>query len=176
MTLKEAVNRSVSEKYNFPDIFKDNCGLDIVLPEQKLHAVKSWGYTKNSQKRRVTLEITSFVGISFNAIHYYGKLNVQGVNMEYDEHPGRSTMLFDDDLPLGHYTYKLELRRPLTQREVDEDPSRWGDYYDVGDLTNCFETIEEIIEEAKEIFKLRFEGDWELHCDSPYKRFNGKLL
>lgn len=175
MTLKEAVKRSMSEKYDFPDIFNDDCGLNIAIPERKLHAVKSWGYTKNTQARRVILEIRTFVGISFGAIHYYGKLNVQGVNMEYDEHPGRSTMLDDKNLPLGHYTYNLELKRPLTQKEIDEDPKRWGDYYDVGDLTNCFETIEEIIELTKEIFKLRFKGDWELHCDSPYKCFNGKI-
>ena len=176
MTLIEAVNRSVSERYTFPDIFNDDCGLDIVLPEKKLHAIKSWGYTKNTQKRRVTLEISTFRGISFNAIHYYGKLNIQGVGMEYDEQPGKSTMLFDDNIPLGHYSYKLELQRPLTQKEIDEDPKRWDIYYQAGDLTNCFETIEEIIESTKEIFKLRFKGDWELHCDSAYNKFNGKLL
>lgn len=43
MTLEQAINQSQSQKYNYPDIFTDNCGLDIVLPDKGLHAVKSWG-------------------------------------------------------------------------------------------------------------------------------------
>lgn len=52
---------------------------------------------------------------------------------------------------------------------------RWGDYYNEGDLTNCFNTIEEIIALAKEVFRLRFIGDWEFYVESPYSRYDGKL-
>lgn len=175
MTLEQIVKQSQGERCVYPDIFLDNCGLDIVLPEKNLHAVRSWGYTKGNSKRRATLEITTFRGISFNAIHYYGKVKIQGVNMEYDEQPGHSTMIFDNNIPLAHYTYDFELKRPLTKDEIDEDPDRWGDYYHEGDLTNCFETIEDVVALAKEVFKLRFTGEWEFHVESPCSRYNGAL-
>ena len=92
MTLEQIVKQSQGERYVYPDIFPDNCGLDIVLPNDKLHAVRSWGYRENNPKRRATLEISTFRGISFNAIHYYGKIKIQGVNMEVDGEPGHSRM------------------------------------------------------------------------------------
>lgn len=76
---------------------------------------------------------------------------------------------------MAHYTYKLELKRPLSKEEISEDPERWGDYYNEGDLTNCFNTIEDIIALAKEVFRLRFIGDWEFYVESPYNRYDGKL-
>lgn len=175
MNLEQVIKQSQSEKCDYPDVFTDNCGLDIILPDDKLHAVRSWGYTKGNPKRRATLEITTFRGISFNANHYYGKIKVQGVNMECDGEPGRSKMVFDNNIPLAHYTYEIELKRPLTKEEIAEDPERWGDYYNEGDLTNCFETIEDVIALAKEVFRLRFTGDWEFCVESPYCRYNGKL-
>ena len=175
MTLEQAINQSQSQKYNYPDIFTDNCGLDIVLHDKGLHAVKSWGYSKSNQKRRATIKITTFKGISFNAIHYYGKINIQGVNMERNGKPGNSTMIFDNTIPLAHYSYELELKRPISQNEIDEDPERWGDYYEANDMTNCFETIEEVVPLAKDVFRLRFAGEWEFYVESPYSRYNGVL-
>lgn len=175
MILEQVIKQSQGERYVYPDIFTDNCGLDIILPEKKLHAVRSWGYTKNNSIRRATLEVTTFRGISFNAIHYYGKIEIQGVNMEVDGEPGHSRMVFDDNTPLAHYIYCLTLKRPLSKEEIGEDPDRWGDYYNEGDLTNCFETIEDIISLAKEVFRLRFSGEWEFHVKTPYTSYNGLL-
>jgi hypothetical protein len=174
-TLEQIVKQSDSEKYSYPDIFTDNIGLDILIPEKKLHAEKSWGHSKDNTKRRATLEITTFCGISFGAIHYYGNINIQGINLIYDDEPDCGTMISDDKLPLANYSYKLELKRPLTEKEINKDPERWT-YYNVGDMTNCFETIDEIIELAKEVFRLRFKGDWEFVVDSPYKSRSGKII
>lgn len=174
-TLEQIIKQSSSDRYDYPDVFFDTCGLDIVLPEKKLHAVRSWGYTKGNSKRRATLEITSFRGISFNAIHYYGKIVIQGVDMEYDGQPGCSTMIFDKNIPLAHYTYEFELKRPLTKEEIDKNPERWGDCYHDGDLTNCFESIEDVLKLAREVFKMRFTGEWEFFVDSPFKSHNGRM-
>lgn len=46
MDLEQVIKQSQGERYVYPDIFPDNCGLDIVLPNDKLHAVRSWGYRK----------------------------------------------------------------------------------------------------------------------------------
>ena len=80
MTLEQIVKQSQGEQYVYPDVFTDKCGLDIILSNDKLHAVRSWGYTKGNPKRRATLEITTFRGISFNAVHHYGKIKIQGLN------------------------------------------------------------------------------------------------
>ena len=95
--------------------------------------------------------------------------------MECDGEPGHSKMIFVNNIPLAHYTYELVLKRPLTKEEIDKDPERWGDYYDEGDLTNCFETIEDVIELAKQVFRLRFTGEWEFYVESPYNKYRGKL-
>lgn len=84
-------------------------------------------------------------------------------------------MIFDNNIPLAHYTYELVLKRPLTKEEIDKDPERWGDYYNEGDLTNCFETIEDVIDLAKQVFRLRFTGEWEFYVESPYNKYRGKL-
>lgn len=46
MDLEQVIKQSQGERYVYPDIFPDNCGLDIVLPNDKLHAVRSWGIEK----------------------------------------------------------------------------------------------------------------------------------
>ena len=45
MTLEQIVKQSQGEQYVYPDVFTDKCGLDIILSNDKLHAVRSWGYT-----------------------------------------------------------------------------------------------------------------------------------
>lgn len=175
MTLEQIVKQSQGEQYVYPDVFTDKCGLDIILSNDKLHAVRSWGYTKGNPKRRATLEITTFRGISYNAVHYYGRIRIQGVNMECDGEPGHGKMIFDKNIPLAHYIYELVLKRPLTKEEIDKDPERWGNYYEEGDLTNCFKTIEDVIELAKQVFRLRFTGEWDFYVESPYNKYSGKL-
>lgn len=43
MTLEQIVKQSQGEQYVYPDVFTDKCGLDIILSNDKLHAVRSWG-------------------------------------------------------------------------------------------------------------------------------------
>ena len=51
MTLEQIVKQSQGEQYVYPDVFTDKCGLDIILSNDKLHAVRSWGYTKGNPKK-----------------------------------------------------------------------------------------------------------------------------
>lgn len=183
MDLKEIVNRSQSNRHHYPDIFQDDCGLDIKIQDRGgLHAIPSWGRTKNNQIRCATLEISTFRGISGGAIHYYGNIYVQGVNMEYDTNPGTTTMCGDweDKYPLSKYRYQLTLTRPITQEEIDLD-KELGEYLarfpyqDVGDQTICWESIEQIIEFAKEVFKARFSGKWEFYVTYTWKSDKEKI-
>ena len=45
MTLEQIVKQSQGEQYVYPDVFTDKCGLDIILSNDKLHAVRSCGGT-----------------------------------------------------------------------------------------------------------------------------------
>jgi len=170
MNIKELVERSQGERgYIYPDVFHSGCGLGIVIPKDKLHAIKSWGSIKSNPKRRATLQISTFRGTSSEAIHFYGEIEIQGVYMEYDnDKPGHGTLVDDPEFPLASYSYVLVLRRPITKQELSGNPERWGEYYEEGDLTNCFESIWDIMVLSKEIFENRFSGEWEFMIKSPF--------
>lgn len=183
MELHEIVNRSISEKHIYPDIFTDDIGLDSVIPGEPLHAVPSWGRRVSNMIRRVTLRISTFRGISCNAIHYYGILDIQGVYMEVDGEPGhsRSSYVWERDFPLSGDSYTLKLMRPVTQEDKNADKKAKYDadihfeYQNVGDLTKRFDSIDELIEFAEIVFKNRFKGKWELYVESPFDKYKGKI-
>lgn len=154
MDLKQAVQLCTHDYREYPDIFDTNIGLNIVDPIKKLHAVKTW-----EDKRTVSFEITSWIGISWNAIHYYGKLIVEGVAMEYDDEPDCYTYTDEKKYPLASSKYELKINRLLTKEEFDKEPDRWSGFV-VGDLVNAYESVGDLIDHAKEIIKLRFVGDW----------------
>ncbi|MDL2315059.1 hypothetical protein LJC16_02240 [Bacteroidales bacterium OttesenSCG-928-C19] len=171
MELQEILERTSETREKYPEIFNDDCGLNEVCPHKKLHAVKSWGRSKGNEKRRVTLKVSSFVGISAEAEHVYGKLEVQGVFMEKDDEKDCSTNCWECDKtkPLQSYLYRIPLQRYVTEKDKKQDEElkymkKWEGYH-VGDLTDRFDTLEELEEFAKEVFKARFKGDWELWRD-----------
>jgi hypothetical protein len=86
--------------------------------------------------------------------------------MAYDDDHTIATMSNDEEHPLSHFVYTLVLRIPITDNEIKNDPLRWGGYYFQGDLTNCFDSVEEIVSLAKKVFKFRFLGDWEFEIIS----------
>lgn len=183
MELHEIINRSRSEKYTYPDVFTDDIGLDSVIPRESLHAVPTWGRRVHNMIRRVTLRISTFRGISCNAIHYYGILDIQGVYMEVDGEPGhsRSSYVWERDFPLSGDSYTLKLMRPVTEEDKDADKKARCEadirfnYQEVGDLTDRFNSVEELIDFAKIVFKNRFKGEWEFYIESPFDRYNGKI-
>lgn len=172
MNLEEIVRRSKSDCYEYPDIFTDDCGLDIVWPARNLHTEAGWRYTRPVKKRSVVLQISSFVGIHPCAIHYYGILSVEGVKLSCGS-PHLSGFTSDWDCehkyPLSRSTYELRLTRPISKEEKDNDNqlgknlSRFP-YQQIGDLTPCWRTKEELIEFAKQVFHARFKGEWEMYC------------
>ena len=63
--------------------------------------------------------------------------------------------------PLAGILYSIELVRPVTQKEIDEDKRRW-EGYEPGWATNAFYSPEDVIALAKEVCKARFLGNWKL--------------
>lgn len=173
MTREQIIQQSQSERYDYPDIFTDKIGLDLVDPKGLTKVVPSWGKCRTrNNKRKVLLCITTFCGISFDAIHYYAELKVQGVEWEYKDEPGTFTWRSDKKEPLVHYSYDLQLTRPLTEEEMKKEPDRW-EYYHVGSLVRGFEHLPEMFDLAKEVFNTRFEGEWDFAVDAPYNSLCG---
>lgn len=152
-----------NHEFDSISVIDDKAGLDF--KDEKTRAIPggSFIYEKKSKTRCVKLEITSFRGVSWNAIHYYGKLIADGIDFQCLDNPNVSTSNWDakKKSPFCQWRYTFELRRPITQEEIDADPDRW-EYYAPGSFTNGFDTKEEIIKLAKECFKMRFSGEWEL--------------
>lgn len=157
--------RDYMDNYKFDSFLEidDKAGLDFKDEETRAIPHNSCIYKKKSKTRCVKLEISSFRGVSWGAIHYYGKLIADGIDFQYLDNPSTTTSNWDAEKksPLYQWHYEFELRRPTTSEEIERDPDRWHGY-DPGDFTQSFDTKEEIIALAKECFKMRFKGEWEL--------------
>lgn len=159
MTLEEALQHCLDRRY-FPDVFEDNVGLDVIIPGFITRPAWSGG------ERRVVLEVSSYIGISWNAIHYYGTLKIDGVCFSSESNPDciticKETYEAEMNNCLADSKYSIDIVRPVTQEEIEEDSLRWNGY-NIGDRTNAFSTKGEVINLAKEIFKVRFKGNWSL--------------
>lgn len=85
----------------------------------------------------ITLEISSYRGISWNAIHYYGSLHINGISFSQEDNLNTYTMCKETyeaerKNPLAAGVYYVELVRPITREEIEKDKSRWNGY-EVGD-------------------------------------------
>lgn len=162
----------VSENYNYPinDDFGDN--LEIINSNNDI--VYSWVDKRKTGKREVILDITTFRGYG-NAIHYYGNLKSYSLKFTTDKN-GIGRMNTSGYSLNGVYRkyvnfFNGELVRPITETEIKKDIDRWYGYK-VGDLTNAFESEEEIIKIAKELFNILFKGNWYLTINSYSNKYN----
>lgn len=162
MTIKEAMEHCLDMGY-FPEVFKDDVGLDITIPG--FITKPSWF----GEEREVKLVVSIYRGISWDAVHYYGSLQVRGVHFSNEAEPRyitvcEETRKAERENSLASSRYDIDVVRPVTQEEIDENRGRWSGYK-AGDKTNAFYTKSEIIDLAKQICKARFEGNWKLIID-----------
>ena len=168
MTLQEAVNRSQSEHNTYPDIIDSSAGL-YEIPELNVVGIPTWDRRKNSAKRKAVLKITTFRGISSNATHFYGTLEVDGVynaTLDNIEMSRSLTTEQQKDHPFYNYKYNLKILRPITKEEIKLNPDRTYCYTE-GDLIRNFNSIKSLIDDTIKIFKLRFTGDWRFIVQYP---------
>ena len=117
-------------------------------------------YTKY-KKRCVNIKISSFYGLCGSATHYYATLYIDVNNVCGNSHV--AGYLGGIEIPNEYKTIEGEFVRPLTQKEKDEQPDRWSCQYQVGDLVNAFESLEEI-EELVKNFKKKFSiEEWKIN-------------
>ena len=114
-------------------------------------------YTKD-KKRLLNIEISSFCGLCGGAIHYYATLYINVNNV--CDNSSVSGYLGGIEIPNEYQTIKGEFVRPLTQKEIDEQPRRWDFPYKEGDLVNAFESLEEIESLIKKLKKKFCSKEW----------------
>ena len=102
----------------------------------------------------ITLKINTWIGISLNAIHYYGRL----------EGPRFSWNIENSDCSTSgkefEFTKKIDIKltHPLKSWEVREYPDRFKGFT-IGGPSDSFYSKEDIIIRAKEIFSKWFEPE-----------------
>ena len=121
-------------------------------------------YTKDG-KRIVNIEIRSFAGLCGGAIHYYATLYINVNNV--CDNSSVSGYLGGIKIPNEYQTIKGEFVRPLTQKEKDKQPDRWY-WYQVGDLVNAFESLEEIESLIKKLKKKFASKEWKVEIRRNY--------
>lgn len=168
MTLQEAIDRCKSEHYVFPDIIDASAGL-YEIPELNVVGIPRWNRHNPKRKRNAVLEITTFRGISSNASHFYGRIVVDGVyqaTLSDINVPRNLTNTQENEHPLLTCQYVFNIKRPITKKEIVDNSDRWYAYSE-GDLTECYDSSDALINDVKEIFKLRFTGEWNFSVQYP---------
>lgn len=121
-------------------------------------------YTKD-KKRLINIEISSFCGLCGDAVHYYATLYIIVTNV--CDSSSVSGYLGGIEIPNKYQTIKGEFVRPLTQKEKDKQPDRWY-WYQVGDLVNAFESLEEIEDLIKNLKKKFSSKEWKVEIRRNY--------
>lgn len=98
--------------------------------------------------RKVRLDITSWIGTSPGATHYYGTINVSDLSFK-EQNTKDSCISFcgyvDKNYPDSVRGVKLELTRKLSKKDLKTE--RFHDYR-LNEVTECFNTKEELLEVA----------------------------
>ena len=122
-------------------------------------------YTKD-KKRLMNIEIRSFRGLCGGAIHYYATLYINVANV--CDNSSVSGYLGGIEIPNEYQTIEGEFVRPLTQKEKDNQPDRWRYGYQVGDLVNAFESLQEIESLIKNLKKKFSSKEWKVEIRRSY--------
>lgn len=122
-------------------------------------------------KRVLKCEITSFVGISAGAQHYYCKCSSLIKNCDVKNHNRWiGGYLGGFEMPDENKSLEFELMRPITKEEMDEDPDRWygfGHNSRGNEMTYAFVKVEDIYNLIEEL-KSYFSDEWEIEVVDNY--------
>jgi len=163
------------------DLDKEIPSQDWVIEESNIKITPDYGcgvrtkykdetYTFKHNPRRkptVTLEISTWKGMSAGAIHYYGKLGVKLPEMEKDNEPGHTIGLY------GHGTIPMfknddiELTQVIEEWEIKKYPQNYQ-YCRAGQRHRGFYAVAGVERRGREVFDKIFGEGWKLKID---KRF-----
>lgn len=122
--------------------------------------------------RRIIVEFSSFVGVSPEAIHYYGKLTCYGLSFKILKIPSKQKQdswnhkvgdivnimgSFTKYVPEESQTIEILIRRKLTKKEIG---SERFENYKYGDYTECYNTLSTLKKHTKKHFNRLFGDGW----------------
>lgn len=119
---------------------------------------------RDSGKRKIRAEITSYRGICAGAVHYYCHIRSYLRNTNKS---GSSVSGYLDGykIPQEFTGIDVELGRRVTAEMIEEDDLRWASY-DPGDMTNAFDLKDDIYKLLDILKTYVFtENEWEWHID-----------
>ena len=102
-------------------------------------------------KDTLIVEVSTWMGISLNAVHYYGNLRIPSINF-VDRH---GSIIGGYGIPTT--LREVELHRGITLQELTERPDRWKGY-NVGDPVPGFDTIDDVVKRAGIVVARHFPG------------------
>ena len=120
--------------------------------------------------RKVVLDITSWIGRTSGAIHYYGTLKIHSLKQRNIKSGDLSYITAS--APVESRGLQIELTRPLTQRDMMIDG---GDRFrgaKTGERIKNFDSKEEVQSRAIKFYKEHFLSGWTLVMISPVNEMN----
>lgn len=149
-----------SESHEYEDDFKFDpyrgAGVQIMDEHGEIYQARI-GDTK------VNLDISTWRGTSFGAIHYYAVLNISHPSFENIKETGTFRSVWS--IPFFN-NYRIEMTHVLEQWEIDKYPENYKGWRP-GSNVRGFYTQEQAIRAGKEFFEKHFDPDeWELQIDA----------
>ena len=145
-----------SDEEDFKDkIIPKNYGTGIRIIDDEGKILVS---PKPGEYPEVELRISTWMGVSPGAIHYYGTLNFAGYWLYYEDKPTCSSSSWDIKICERS---KIEITHALEAWELRDYPDSYK-CWRVGDYYRGFYTAAEVIKAGKKFFKKYFEKGWKL--------------
>ncbi len=153
------VKAQTDERAGLPDIIPTNYGNGITFQDNT-----GTSYTTDVElPRTLHVTISSWIGVSIGAEHYYAKIAVMEPYLIYESDGKKQRSIIggviDNYKPDEAQSFDISIYRPLTSTEIEENPDRW-DYYKAGNLVSAFEDEDTLHKAVIECIKARFAGDW----------------
>lgn len=136
-----------------------NFGLGVEVIHKGDRLLYKRGGNSYRGKPTVTLEISTWRGVSCGAIHYYGNLRISLPDAHYVGNPEKEKWTTSTYIPMYHRN-DIELTQELEQWEIDKYPENYKDYYYAGQRHKGFYTVKQVKEYAELVFEQIFEKGW----------------
>ena len=151
-----------SKDIEFIEIFPSDCGIDLT------YSVDGQDYKtiyEGEFPRKVTLDITSWRGMTAGAVHFYGELVISSLkSMNLDT--GKVSYL-QSAAPESAKGLKIQLTRAITKRDLIMDRGQRFKGAKLGERVKNFDTKDQVKAAAISFFKQHFTDGWTLVLQSP---------
>lgn len=148
-----------------------NVGLGYEFLIDGVEIITAGEFDKKGEFRIARVNIKTY-GVE----HCYCNINIHVDNSE-KANPDRCHFgyLGGVVVPKEYRSFTIDLLRLVTQEEIDKYPCRWKGY-EVGDKTNAFYSVGEIISLLMDVKDLIFKGKWILEVDSFSGKYNREIV